>query len=567
MVAAMLRDRTVRITLAGMAGIVIAYALLAWQRRWICDDGLIAVRTARELLAGHGPVFNAFERAESNTSTLWTYVLAFGSFITRANVTRFAVFGGIALAVAAVGFAADAVRRWHAGRGILVPCGAFLMIGVSAYWDFASSGLETGLTFFWLAVAWWLLVGLRPESSWLPGIALVLGLGPLVRPDLGLASAVFLVAAWLIIRPPLRRTLVLGACAIALPLAYEIFRAGYYGLLVPLPALAKSASASEWGRGLRYAADLQRVYDLWIPLVVLQVLLVIARPRGRDRIIFATPIVAGLLLALYVVRVGGDFMHARMLLPALFILIQPVFFVPATRRTLPLVAIIAVWAFVLWFQADPHHSRATRHVVEDERNGYMRWTGREHPDDDDAYRHRAEPITGTVEAALREGRRLLLTEGGVAYPFDPKVPARVALVMGRLGTGGAIAPLDDIAYDTLGLANPIGARITITHPEEGPGHQKVLPTPWILADLGDPQRIADTDVSPIQVRAARHALRCGELAELVASVREPMSPHRFWENLVGSVRRTRLVVPADPRDAEVRFCGSNSFHGDDVELE
>lgn len=30
----------------------------AWQRRWIADDGLIVLRTVRNLLAGNGPVFN-----------------------------------------------------------------------------------------------------------------------------------------------------------------------------------------------------------------------------------------------------------------------------------------------------------------------------------------------------------------------------------------------------------------------------------------------------------------------------------------------------------------------------
>ena len=43
-----------------------------WQRRWIADDGLIVLRTVRNLLAGNGPVFNASERVESNTSTAWT---------------------------------------------------------------------------------------------------------------------------------------------------------------------------------------------------------------------------------------------------------------------------------------------------------------------------------------------------------------------------------------------------------------------------------------------------------------------------------------------------------------
>ena len=52
-----------------------------WQRRWIADDGLIVLRTVRNLLAGNGPVFNAGERVESNTSTAWTYLVYLGSLV------------------------------------------------------------------------------------------------------------------------------------------------------------------------------------------------------------------------------------------------------------------------------------------------------------------------------------------------------------------------------------------------------------------------------------------------------------------------------------------------------
>jgi arabinofuranosyltransferase len=49
---------------------VAVFAVLVWNRRWMSDDGLIVLRTVRQILAGNGPVFNADERVESNTSTL-----------------------------------------------------------------------------------------------------------------------------------------------------------------------------------------------------------------------------------------------------------------------------------------------------------------------------------------------------------------------------------------------------------------------------------------------------------------------------------------------------------------
>lgn len=73
---------TVRVSL--WVSVVLVGAMFtwgAWQRRWIADDGLIVLRTVRNLLAGNGPVFNAGERVEANTSTVWTYLVTLGAWI------------------------------------------------------------------------------------------------------------------------------------------------------------------------------------------------------------------------------------------------------------------------------------------------------------------------------------------------------------------------------------------------------------------------------------------------------------------------------------------------------
>lgn len=74
-----------------------------------------------------------------------------------------------------------------------------------------------------------------------------MGLGPLVRPDLAVASMAMLTAAAALVRPGWRRLLGLGAVAAALPAAYQVFRMGYYGMLVPSTALAKEAGAPAAG--------------------------------------------------------------------------------------------------------------------------------------------------------------------------------------------------------------------------------------------------------------------------------------------------------------------------------
>src|SRR5690606_15784881 len=62
----------------GLAALLPAvfFAIMIWQRRWTADDGFINIRIVANLLAGDGPVFNAGERVEAYTSTLWMGVIA-----------------------------------------------------------------------------------------------------------------------------------------------------------------------------------------------------------------------------------------------------------------------------------------------------------------------------------------------------------------------------------------------------------------------------------------------------------------------------------------------------------
>lgn len=539
-----------RITWITIAIVVACYAVLAWNRRWIADDGLIVVRTVRQLLEGNGPVFNAFERAEASTSTLWTYLVALVTFISRQAPESVAIYTGMALAVAAIPIACDATGRWQRARGEtapLVPAGMLIFIGVVPFWDFASSGLETGLCFAYLATCWWLLVDVERRTL---AAVIVFGLGPLVRPDFAVVAVVFSLAAWLIVRPPWRRTLALLGAGLALPLAYEIFRAGYYGTLVPLPALAKSAGAALWDRGFAYALDYQRPYRLWIPLLLLAPLL---RTLPQDRIRTAAPAVAALVLTLFVVRVGGDFMHARLLLAPTLLLAMPFAVVPVARLTAPFIAGLVLWAVIIAaYRGTVRQNASTKNIV-DERAAYVRWTKTRNPVDGSAFFNADRPASTTAVESIQRGEKILLSEGGASVATSPAYrDTPLVFVAGRLGTGGVIAPLDGIVVDILGLANPLGARITVNDPGRA-GHEKSLPWAWIRGEYTDPA-FDDNEGDGAAIRAARHALSCGDLAELRASVREPMSASRFWKNLIGSVRRTRLVIPADPVQAERMFC-------------
>jgi arabinofuranosyltransferase len=554
-------SRATKITFASFALVVFVFALFAYQRRWMADDGLIVVRTVRNVLEGNGPVFNLYERAEANTSTLWTYILVAFAGITRVRCEYLAVVLGLLLSVGALALGMDGTRRLLRARGstgVIVPAGALALVGVFPFWDYATSGLETGLSFAWIALCWWLLV----RGDRLKLCAFVFGLGPLVRPDLGVGAVVYFVALWALHRPSWRTTLKLAAIGVALPFAYEIFRAGYYGVLVPLPALAKSATESQWARGFQYLRDFNHPYFIWLPFVVgLGLFVYVMRKRlvgKRELLVIAAPVLTGFLNMVYVLRVGGDFMHARMMLVPVFSMLLPIFVLPLRRFTVPALALLAIWSVSTIIRVGDGRSHTRFGIAEDERVGYSKWTRHRNPIHADIFIRADKPGAPRVTQALADNQHVLVWEAGVT-PMNPAMrDASVGYVVGRLGTGGAATPLDGFVIDTLGLSNPLGARITPTLPGYT-GHEKVLPWSWIQADYGDPAHDNEIPlVSPYAIEAARHALQCGELAELMASVRGPMSASRFWANLTGSVRRTRLVIPNDPFEAEDKFCGKST---------
>lgn len=529
----------------------VAVACAGFRRRWMSDDAFIYVRTVRQVLAGNGPVFNVGERVESSTGTLWQWLLVAAGAV-GADPASAAVYGGLVLTGAGFALAGLGALRLYGGRAV-VPLGSLLLLGLPPVWDFATSGLETGLLTCWIAGAWLALIA-RPRSLM---TSVLIGLGPLARPDLGLVSVVFLGAQWLVVRPSWRRMLAGAGAAGALPGAYEVFRAGYYGHLVPLPAVTKEASRSLWGRGLGYVADLALPYLLWVPVVCV-VAAVVLDGRGLRRaaagslVPVLAPLVAGALCWLYVVKVGGDFMHGRMLLPGLLLLALPVFALPASRVGVWAAVGVGVWAVVCagWLRV-PYEGRIGPTGIADERGVYVRHNADPHPVHHDfagAPYHRR--YLSHVRDAVRSGKpTLLLGEHARTAAGSPGVTASYVV----LGLNGSAVPLDGVALDPIGLAYPLAA-----HSERIEGgrvaHDKWLPTAWLAADRGLPSD-PPPGTDPAQVDAARRALRCGALAELRAATRDPLTPGRFLRNVAGAWERTAFRFPNDPVVAERELCG------------
>ncbi|WP_406280349.1 hypothetical protein [Embleya sp. NBC_00896] len=558
---------------------VLVLAVMGWHRRWITDDGLIYIRAAREILAGNGPVYSPGERVETSTGTLWQWLLALLDLLTPGDPARTAVYAGLVLSIAGTWLALAGTRRFlraETGR-FLVPAGALVFVALPPVWDFATSGLETGLMVGWIGLSWRLLVTCGEHSVTTAhrlGIAAMFGLGPLIRPELAATSIVFLVAMVMASRLRRRAALAVFLCAGALPGAYQVFRMGYYGLPYPMPAVTKSANRQLWGRGFDYLVDFAAPYRLWIPtlLVVLIVAALLIRRGPRNRrtwLLGSAPAVAAAVQCGYVLRVGGDFMHGRMWLPVLMLGLLPILLVPVDRRVLALVVLVPVWATWCGFSLrsgliTTPGPRAGVYQTWNERMVYVNWTRTPNPTTSHAH---SETLPGLRAELLRidaDGRHVLVLDGNYLadaaalppLPLRADLPAAQGLIMGRLGVGGVVTPLGGVVVDVWGLANTVGAHIEPTG-HIAAGHEKLLPLAWNIALYVDPAAWAriPAHVVPIEdIRAARAALDCGDLRELLRSTTEPMSPGRFLRNLTGSFDRAALTIPPDPKAAERKFC-------------
>lgn len=584
----------------GAALLALPAVLLAervWDRRWMTDDGFINLRVVRMILDGHGPVFNAGERVEVTTSPLWVWILALGDVVLPLRLEWVAVVLGLVGAVAGLALATWGAARLHrlaGSAGPLVPAGAAVVAVVPPVWDFSTSGLEGGLTFGWLGLSGYLLArwAVRDDRRLGAAAAVVVGLGPLVRPDLALVSvpmiAGVLLAQWRDDRLVDRARFL--ACAAAVPVAYQIFRMGYFASLVPNTGLAKAGGRSRWGGGFAYLRDLVQPYWLVVPLAVLLAAVLVpavarALASGRRRLAVALAAlpVGGLLHGVYIVRVGGDYMHGRLLLPALFALLVPVAAVPLPGLPAPghrlrpwrgaprardalagaTVAVVLVWAVVCLVALRRTGPPVADLFVSDARQGHEAAHG-EHAVT------AADQGWGPDRPQSRLDPTVEVYVNGSPVEADPppELPTPASAGFG-IGISGYVYGTDVYIIDMLGLGDPVTGRFELARP--GPiGHEKPMPPAWLAARIstGPVERDAlpDTAVGPplwvsrpgrfdADTEAARAALDCGEVRELTEAVGARLTPGRFLSNLVSAPRHTLLSVPPEPEAARRRFCG------------
>ncbi len=569
-----------------LAAPVVILGLQAWDHRWTQDDGFINFHVVQQVMAGHGPVFNAGQRVEAFTSPAWLFMLTVGHVLLPLRLEWTAVTLGIACTVAGLSFAiagaAMLVRDRRPGE-LLVPAGAVVLLALMPVWYLATSGLEMGLVFGWEGVCLWVLARWARDDGSVPWWgAATLGLGWLIRPELVLFTVVF---AAIVLgagrgRDGWRDRVRFLVALAALPVAYEVFRMGYYAALLPNTAVAKEAGSAQWGSGWRYLSSSLGPYWLWIPALILGAAAYTPTVRGLRRngerralLVIGAFLLGAVLVGVYIVRVGGDYLHARLLLPSIFALVAPVAVVPLRRRTAWALLVIP-WAFWCGIAVRPTDVKGefsafgtnVQHAVTLDSIGWQA----------------GGPSRGWF------------TGKGLFYGLGPPLPYRLAPgvpdpEVASWGVGVASYSLGANVHiiDMLGLSDPFTARLQLVHPGLS-GHEKPLPAPWLVARFiraGTSVNPADFPPPPLdnrgphpvqieplippttgaafdeQVVWARAALQCKDIRALLQTSTQPLSIGTFFGNFGRALSQESLRIPPDPEKAYREYCGSGQPPG------
>lgn len=573
-------EKSARLSLLLSALVAGAFAFWGgFSRRWMSDDGLIVLRTVRNILAGNGPVFNIGERVEANTSTLWQYLIVAFSWVPGMRLEDVAMWLALIFTViAAVVGTIAAGRLW--GQHMVLPFGIIIYLALPPARDFATSGLEWGLSLAWLAVWFALLVRWAEDSertSALYWLAFWAGLSWLVRPELALYGGLTGVLLLALNRRNWRRIGGILAAALPLPAAYEIFRMGYYGLLTPHTAVAKSASESAWRTGAVYVWDTMRPYGLWLPLIVafgFGAWFVYQR-AGKQALVAILAFGCGALHLIYVVKVGGDFMHGRMVLLPLFAMLLPVMAVPLTVVTGVATTGLVIWAGLVIQRShdlgfDPFDKNPITLTIVDEREFWTAVLLRESGNppryaEDFLASDMMTNWTNVWDKALIDDSRtaalslILVQEDPNVFQWEPRARMTgedaqtdlgqmpITAYHVNLGMTGMNASLDARVLDSVGLTTPLAARQP-REPGGRIGHDKHLPLHWQMADTGVEVEELPEYVDKQLVRQARAALRTPEINELLATYREPMSAKRFVKNMGWALTKGRTMEVNDNPD-------------------
>ena len=312
--------------------ILVLLMLFAFQKVKLVDDAFISFRYAKNLVEGHGLVFNPGERIEGYSNFLWVILMAGGI-----NLGIFPELFSIIIS-ALVHFSCLIMSYLLALRMFKnFTLAMIVMLLVGTNWtvaSFATSGLETPLQMLEFLITTFIVVG-GIEEGWnfrrCLILSLVLNIALLTRPD-AIVLVVVAIGAYIKTRgkPRAEDLPALAAPFILLLLPYLIWKATYYGSITPNSFHAKVHGFTGAGFGLFYLHLFILSYLLF-PYIFILLLYWKNVIKSNLTIGFTGVLSSGWIV--YVVLIGGDFMEFRFFIPIIPLIL--VFLIAQIRNIFP----------------------------------------------------------------------------------------------------------------------------------------------------------------------------------------------------------------------------------------
>lgn len=308
-------SRPALVTLILAVALLAVFVVHAALYHFLCDDAFISFRYARNLIDGHGLVFNQGERVEGYTNFLWVLELAalwkglgIRPEVASVILSSVCTAGTVALIAALALSSGRGTRRY----AVLV-CALALWVTNRSVAVWTTSGLETRQFTFLLLLGIYAVSNYWRGSRWLVFASLALAMAEYTRPEAlmlwGCIAGWYVLDALCAHRFRWRNLVCLTAPYAVLVAAHFAFRYVYYGELLPNTYYAKDiGSLPRLGLSYMGLAVLEYALYLVVPLAIAGT---IWRLRnGRD----TTHILSWMIIvphALYLIRMGGDHFEFR----------------------------------------------------------------------------------------------------------------------------------------------------------------------------------------------------------------------------------------------------------------
>jgi hypothetical protein len=366
------------------------------SRSWTSDDAFISFRYAQNLVEGKGLVYNAGERVEGYSNFLWTLLIALGMELKLDPIDTTNALGVISFALTILIFIFISWRLFRDNRpwGVFLPLTALCLLAHAHFREFATGGLETSFFTFLISLGFAGLIFAKNKRDYLL-TGLVFVLVALTRPDGIIFYALSIFFLILTVSSTPRRIWYFLIPLIFIYVPYYLLRFMYYGYPFPNTYYAKSVYLSWWSQGWDYLLLYIKSYYVFLLLPILGVAALIKNKSSVCKIIHLPfhfnrvqnsvllSLLFSVVFTVYVIRVGGDFMFARFLIPVtpfMYFLMET--FAQRILNRRYLIPFVAMACLATFFYRYPDNIRSVTNKIVDERYFYpkssieeARWKG------------------------------------------------------------------------------------------------------------------------------------------------------------------------------------------------